>query len=60
MAEPAPSTPEPEPESAADAEEFEVEAHTAMPLGLQELGVKAPEPDQVLGSTSATSLAVCC
>ncbi|BBA95847.1 hypothetical protein RVR_869 [Actinacidiphila reveromycinica] len=44
---------------AADGES-EVEAHVANPLDLQEMGVQTSFADNVIGSTSATSLISCC
>ncbi|WP_329454396.1 hypothetical protein [Streptomyces sp. NBC_01497] len=37
----------------------EVEAHSAKPLGLQEMGVRAPGQDSLLVATSTTSVISC-
>ncbi|WP_329454398.1 hypothetical protein [Streptomyces sp. NBC_01497] len=40
-------------------DEFEVEAHSAAPLGLQELGIKSPEPENPVVGVSLSSMILC-
>ncbi|WP_329454395.1 hypothetical protein [Streptomyces sp. NBC_01497] len=61
MTDPAkPTDPDSTPDVASSGEEFEVQAHAAAPLGLQELDVRGPDQDSLLVVTSsATSVAMC-